>query len=628
MIVTVYKNALDIKNPHYVEVDFILERIKSGKIKKKIDALRAETDEKKRKELKKMLPSICFSGKFTDRTNATIEKHSGLCVIDFDHVNSVIDKKQQISSHPFVYACFISPSGDGIKAVIRIPSDINRHQGHYEAILKLFPELDTTSKNISRVCFESYDPEIYINKNAVEFTEYVDQIVDYQKEAPMGSNFKYNDYSKANIALKMIREAQDGQKHTALLKASILMGGLVSGGLISESEACRLLEDQMRQMDNGNFEGDKKTIKDGIEHGKINPIIEEAKESTPSYSRLPENKEDISFIANDLELKTYLDSIRDGTFKLGLTTGIPELDEYFRFKESNIVTINGHDNVGKSTIIWYLATLSAILHNWNWIIFSAENKSGGIFRKIIEFRTGKSIKSLTDIEYKEYYNWAKNHFTIIKNEDSFTYKDIIEMSTRLFSTKKYNGLLVDPYNSLYRDKDKSESVHDYDYDAMGNFRLWANKMKCSVYINCHSQTEAARRVYSLHHEKYPGLSMPPGKADTEGGGKFANRTDDFITIHRMAMHKTDWMYNEFHVRKIREEETGGKQTVHDEPFLLKMIKGGIGFETKSGFNPIEKINNSKIINSAFKSNSNFINEINVNKYIESKKDNEEEVIPF
>ena len=59
-------------------------------------------------------------------------------------------------------------------------------------------------------------------------------------------------------------------------------------------------------------------------------------------------------------------------------------------------------------------------------------------------------------------------------------------------------------------------------------------------------------------------------ADAEGGGKWINRCDDFITVHRYTQSETEWMYTEVHVKKVKETETGGRPTFLNNPvkFLL------------------------------------------------------------
>jgi hypothetical protein len=44
MIATIYKNIYDTKNPHYLSIDKLLERIDTGKSKEKVEAIRATLD--------------------------------------------------------------------------------------------------------------------------------------------------------------------------------------------------------------------------------------------------------------------------------------------------------------------------------------------------------------------------------------------------------------------------------------------------------------------------------------------------------------------------------------------------------------------------------------------------------
>ncbi len=319
-------------------------------------------------------------------------------------------------------------------------------------------------------------------------------------------------------------------------------------------------------------------------------LLENGYGKKTDFKKKPVFKTDVSieddnfdFVASKEETDSYIEQIRNGIFKQGLSTGFPDLDNHWRFKPANLDIIVGHDNTGKSLLIWYFGVLSAKLHNWNWIIYSSENKMGGVKAKLLEFSVGKKIKDLTEQELNDAKNWVEDHFTIIRNKQLFNYLDMLAMGRKLLSKKKYDAFLVDPYNSL--DPDDSQNKHDFDYRAMSEFRLFIEQTQCSIYLNCHAVTEALRRKYPKGHQ-YEGYPMPPDKSDTEGGGKFSNKADNFLTIHRLVQHPDDWMITEIHVKKIKEMETGGKHTFLDSPVKLKMTKGSVGFENMSGFNPL------------------------------------------
>jgi hypothetical protein len=65
-----------------------------------------------------------------------------------------------INKDKYTFASFISPSGNGFKVLVKIPAEIENHKLYFDSISEYYnnPHFDITSKNISRICFESYDP--------------------------------------------------------------------------------------------------------------------------------------------------------------------------------------------------------------------------------------------------------------------------------------------------------------------------------------------------------------------------------------------------------------------------------------------------------------------------------------
>lgn len=170
--VTIFRNIKDTSTPFFRDIDSILFRIKEGKSKDLIRQIRKEKDKEVRQELKKNLPAICFSGKFNKRNDNSISEHSGFICLDFDGYKTkkdMMSEKERISKDRYVYSVFVSPSGNGLKALVKIPKDPENHKNYFISLEKYFKSeyFDKTSKNISRVCYESYDPLIYINENSI-----------------------------------------------------------------------------------------------------------------------------------------------------------------------------------------------------------------------------------------------------------------------------------------------------------------------------------------------------------------------------------------------------------------------------------------------------------------------------
>ena len=177
--VTIFKNIKETATPFYREVEVVLQRIKEGSSKELVKGIRLEKDKSQRNELKKLLPAICFSGIFTKRNDNSITEHSGLICLDFDGYpkkKDMLEEKERLSKDNFVYSVFISPSGNGLKALVKIPQDVDNHVNYFNSLESHFNSeyFDKTCKNLSRVCYESYDPLVYVNTNSSVWDEIIE----------------------------------------------------------------------------------------------------------------------------------------------------------------------------------------------------------------------------------------------------------------------------------------------------------------------------------------------------------------------------------------------------------------------------------------------------------------------
>ena len=72
-------------------------------------------------------------------------------------------------------------------------------------------------------------------------------------------------------------------------------------------------------------------------------------------------------IAQAKKLQEKILDIKYGRVKEGLKIGIPEIDEFLRYKQGNFNLIIGHANVGKTTVIIYLFVLWAIFGIFHYV---------------------------------------------------------------------------------------------------------------------------------------------------------------------------------------------------------------------------------------------------------------------
>jgi len=582
MKVTIFKNVYDKTNPHHIALETALQRIQTGKSSTLVSDVRNGDKEKK-----KELPVVCFSGEFSSRADDALFEHSGFLVLDFDHVD-VDSTKAALGMDDFIHSCWTSPSGNGIKALVHITNP-ERHRDHFRALVKYFErthglELDESGINESRACFESYDPDIIIKDDYNKFGHFTTEHAEAQ--TPTNEAYDYTDYMKLNLAARMIRQAKDGEKWITLNRASILCGGYVAAGRMEEEEVLRVLFREVCKREVDNEDHAKQTIIAGVEKGKQMPIRDIIDEEKSAQREMLLSDGDMSFISSDDEDFRWIDDFSQGKIEIGLDTGDPKLDEFFRYKKEFVI-VNGHSNVGKTTTMLYLIANSAIRHDWKWVIYSSENRTASVKMQLMQFAMDKKVADMTYAERKQAYKWVQGHFTIINNNQIYSYSDIILFMEKVMRQQPVDAIFVDPYNSLKLDmKGSGIGVHDYHYEAASEFLTFSKANDVAVWLNMHAVTEAQRR-------KGPdGLPVAPYAEDTEGGGKFVNRADCFMTIHRkvQAMDHDIRKLSELHVRKVREVETGGSPTPLEDPYCLQMNLSHTGFTNRLGqramFKPI------------------------------------------
>lgn len=261
----------------------------------------------------------------------------------------------------------------------------------------------------------------------------------------------------------------------------------------------------------------------------------------------------------------YLELLRQDKVPVGKGLGIA-LDNNIRFKESSFNIILGHANVGKTYwLLWYLLSLS-VKYNLKHLIYSSENTVNGIKRNLIELLTKQKIKKLTKHELQNAKEFIESHFDFIDTSKAYQLEDFMQEVQKL---GRYDVLMIDPHNSFL--KPQGVNAHDYDYEMATKLRLFAKKFNTTIYLCIHAVTEALRKTHK--DGTYVGLPMPPNMSDAEGGGKWGNRADDFIVVHRYPAHESSWMFTEIHVKKVKETETGGMPTFSGQPIYFRLEYG-------------------------------------------------------
>jgi hypothetical protein len=540
--ITIFKDIKSVNDPHYVTPEMIVSRIKNGKIAGQVNKLRECKDEKERKELKKNLPSICFSGKFSRREDKALIKHSGLIAVDFDHLDGRLQSlKEQLIKDPFTFMMFLSPSGDGLKLVVKIPDSIETHALSAAALTDYYKDekLDEF-KDVSRVCFESYDPEIYFNPESDTFrTLKEEQII---KRSINTTEIIYDyDIIITNIEKWLESKGeyyQDGNKHKYLVKIfaacnrfgvplsiakQLISFKYVSAAGKVDPKDIHLIADKIYK----NFSNNACSAHFSKEGKPIETITK--KELT--YEAI-----DVTMPLTDV---IYLDNVRDSmllSFKTGKsrgeTTHFELIDEHFRWKKGELTLMHGIMNQGKSTMIMQLCLMKAVFEGYKYAFFSPEqDPPDDFYDDLVHMYIGENTQhhfhnQMPESEYIRGMNFIKDHFFYIYPEnESPTPEYINARFVEVIQKHKIDGCIIDPYNQLDNDIKKHGGREDLYLSAfLSQQKRLAQQHQISMIIIAHPKGGLGK-TSSGDYEK-------PNVYDLAGGAMWSNKCDNVLLTYR------------------------------------------------------------------------------------------------
>ena len=228
-------------------------------------------------KIKRGLPAFTVSGTFPrgQRYKDKLIQHSGRLQIDVDKLPA--DRlqlvKEQLATDPHMEATFLSPSGTGVKAVMRIPvcKDDQEHKKAFLAAENYLSQqyqlkIDPSTKDVSRVMFASYDQDLVLQSNPVELD--VAKWLPHQQPSTVTNKPSTAEHGQSYAqkvlegACQEIRAAALGERHNVRIKQAYLVGGYVGGGHLESSLALN----QLLHAAKANTEDPKKARKD-IENG-------------------------------------------------------------------------------------------------------------------------------------------------------------------------------------------------------------------------------------------------------------------------------------------------------------------------------------------------------------------------
>lgn len=565
MIATIFKNIFS-KEPHFITIEKALERIKSGSSKELVIEIRNTLDKEKANKIKLNLPSVCFSGKFgNDRKDEQLIEHSGFIVLDFDDISELRDKQTDIISHDFVYACWVSPSGNGLKALVKI-TDGSKHREHFQSLQEVFPEIDRSGINVSRVCYESFDPEIYVNDKASVFAK-----AKKIEKITVTENQNVDDSENFRRILKWLTNKNDafvtGERNTYIFK---LASACCRFG-IDENAALGLISAEYTVSNDFTMSEMKSAVKSGYRANRNNfgtaSIQKEKLVSKETNYEIDvkrefteENGENyrIEDVVYGIDVKDRALSINERGFEKIMGVGIPELDYLFKPKRGEITLLTGIGNYGKTA--WQKSQILGriIMFGEKIATFSPEDTPAEeYFHDFVEMLLGCECTPFnpnrpSNEVYEAAYDFISKHIFYISAEMlSPTPQYIKEKFLELIVQEKVDFCCIDPFNQMTNDyKGFGGRTDKYLETLLADFSRFAKKNDVYFWVIAHPK---------LMERDKSGNYKCPDVFDVADGAMWNNKMDNILVYHRpFAQTDPNNPLAEFHSKKIKKKSVGRK----------------------------------------------------------------------
>lgn len=175
--ISLFNRITDINHPEEYEIDKVLDIIKTSSyyhVAEKVDAVRKAKTKEEKEKAKMKLPAVTWNGTFKTKNRNDLIHYSSFTALDFDHIQ--LEKMDEfgkwLQGFPCIYAYYVTPSGKGYKAIILHDNyEPLYHYDLYNQLLELFdcPEKDTSTVDLARGNFLSYDPNLWKNPNPQPF---------------------------------------------------------------------------------------------------------------------------------------------------------------------------------------------------------------------------------------------------------------------------------------------------------------------------------------------------------------------------------------------------------------------------------------------------------------------------
>jgi hypothetical protein len=475
--ITIFQNIQDTSTPFFVDVNLIFKRIKEGKSLELIKKIRNTKDKTKRNELKKGLPAICFSGEFNKRKDASLVKHSGLICLDFDNfdtASSLSKKRKELQEDKHSMAVFTSPSGNGLKVIVKIPGDEDNHRNYFLSLEDYYDceYFDTTCKNISRVCYESYDPDIYVNPKSAEWKKIIEDSHEHINKNSGRVTIKVDDQDEIIRRLTMWWQKNYGMNEGERNNNAYILASAFNDFGVNKDLASYIL---------------RRFRMKGFPESEITSVIDSAYDKVHNFnSKFFEDKDRVNSVRDKIRAGVSKKEIRSQLVDAGVEGDVADSVIAEKENESNTLKFWNKNDRGVVSVIHFM--FKAFLHDLGYYRYYPDGGNNFIFIKvksnIVDNATEENIKDdvlkhLEQLDDLSIYNYFADKTRFFK-EDFLTMLDSKNVPF-LHDTKEECYI----YYSNCAVKVSKGDVSVIQYENLGGY-VWNDQIICREFMLCDS----------------------------------------------------------------------------------------------------------------------------------------------
>ena len=238
----------------------------------------------------------------------------------------------------------------------------------------------------------------------------------------------------------------------------------------------------------------------------------------------------------------------------GKTIGLDLVDEKITWETGRLAIVTGIPGSGKSEFVDYIVTKLNLLYSWKAAYFTPENYPLKFhYAKLFEKLTGKKFSKATanEVVFDTAFDYIKDNFFYILNEEDFTLKTILDTAKILVKTRGIKTLIIDPYNKLEHKYTDSET--QYISRFLDQLITFAKINDLLIFLIAHPVKMGKNK---------DGFIEVPSLYSISGSANFYNKTDYGLTIHR-KVDQQNVMINQVdvHIQKIKYKHLGTQAVI-------------------------------------------------------------------